>query len=40
VAYDTMARRSEVVAINFEDFSFMEEGSGRVITADMQVMLG
>jgi integrase len=31
VAYDTMARRSEVVAMDVEDFSFMEDGSGRVI---------
>jgi integrase len=31
VAYDTMARRSELVALDVEDFSFMEDGSGRVI---------
>jgi integrase len=31
VAYDTMARRSELVSMNVEDFSFMEDGSGRVI---------
>jgi integrase len=31
VAYDTMARRSEVVAMDVEDFTFMEDGSGRVI---------
>lgn len=31
VAYDTMARRSELVAMDVEDFTFMEEGSGRVI---------
>ncbi|MGA2189818.1 MAG: tyrosine-type recombinase/integrase [Steroidobacteraceae bacterium] len=31
VGYDTMARRSELVAIVVEDFSFMEDGSGRVI---------
>jgi integrase len=31
VAYDTMARRSELVAMDVEDFSFMEDGSGRVI---------
>jgi integrase len=31
VAYDTMARRSEVVAMDVEDFVFMEDGSGRVI---------
>jgi integrase len=31
VAYDTMARRSEIVAMDVEDFSLMEDGSGRVI---------
>jgi integrase len=31
VAYDTMARRSELVALDVEDLSFMEDGSGRVI---------
>jgi integrase len=31
IAYDTMARRSEVVAMDVEDFGFMEDGSGRVI---------
>jgi integrase len=31
VAYDTMARRSELVAIDVEHVSFMEDGSGRVI---------
>jgi integrase len=31
VAYDTMARRSELVAMDVEDFSFLEDGSGRVI---------
>ena len=31
VAYDTMARRREVVAMDVEDFAFMEDGSGRVI---------
>jgi site-specific recombinase XerC len=31
VAYDTMARRSELVAMDVEDFSFMEDGSGRVM---------
>ena len=31
VAYDTMARRSELVAMDVEDFTFMEDGSGRVI---------
>jgi integrase len=31
VAYDSMARRSEVVAMDVEDFTFMDDGSGRVI---------
>ncbi len=31
VAYDTMARRSELVSMNVEDFGFMDDGSGRVI---------
>jgi integrase len=31
VAYDTMARRSELVALDVEDFSFMDDGSGRVL---------
>ena len=31
VAYDTMARRSELVAMDVEDFSFMEDGSARAI---------
>jgi integrase len=31
VAYDSMARRSELVAMDVEDFGFMEDGSGRVI---------
>ena len=31
VAYDTMARRSEIVAMDVEDFGFMEDGSGRVM---------
>jgi integrase len=31
VGYDTMARRSELVAINVEDFSFLSDGSGRVL---------
>jgi integrase len=31
VGYDTMARRSELVALNVEDFSFMDDGSGRVL---------
>src|SRR5450631_3316997 len=30
VGYDTMARRSELVALDLEDFSWMEDGSGRV----------
>jgi len=29
--YDTMARRAELVALNVEDFSFMEDGSGRAM---------
>jgi hypothetical protein len=29
VAYDTMARRSELVALDVEDFGFMDDGSGR-----------
>jgi integrase len=31
VAYDTMARRSELVAMDVEDSGIMEDGSGRVI---------
>jgi integrase len=31
VAYDTMARRSELVALNVEDLRFMEDGTGRVL---------
>jgi len=31
VGYDTMARRSELVALNVEDFSFLNDGSGRVL---------
>ena len=31
VAYDSMARRSELVAMDVEDFGFVEDGSGRVI---------
>ena len=31
VAYDTMARRSELVEMDVEDFSFIENGAGRVI---------
>jgi integrase len=31
VGYDTMARRSELVALNIEDFSFLADGSGRVL---------
>ncbi len=31
VAYDTMARRSELVAMDVEDFSWMDDGSGRVL---------
>lgn len=31
VAYDTMARRSELVAFNVGDFKFLEDGSGRAL---------
>jgi integrase len=31
VGYDTMARRSELVALDVEDFSFLSDGSGRVL---------
>lgn len=31
VAYDTMARRSELVALNVDDIQFEEDGSGRAI---------
>jgi site-specific recombinase XerD len=31
VAYDTMARRSELVALNLEDVTFMPNGSGTVL---------
>jgi integrase/recombinase XerD len=31
VGYDTMARRSELVALNVEDFRFLSDGSGRVL---------
>ncbi len=31
VAYDTMARRSELVALDVEDFRWMDDDSGRVI---------
>jgi integrase/recombinase XerD len=31
VGYDTMARRSELVSLNLEDFSFLNDGSGRVL---------
>jgi integrase len=31
VAYDTMARRSELVALDVEDFSWMDDGTGRVL---------
>jgi integrase len=31
VGYDTMARRSELVALDVEDFSWMDDGSGRVL---------
>jgi integrase len=31
VAYDTMARRAELVALNLEDFTFLPDGTGRVL---------
>jgi hypothetical protein len=31
VAYDTMGRRSALVALDVEDFSFLSDGTGRVI---------
>lgn len=31
VGYDTMARRSELVALDVEDFSFLNDGTGRVL---------
>jgi integrase len=31
VAYDTMARRSELVALNLEDFDFLPDGTGRAL---------
>ena len=31
VAYDTMARRSELVALDVEDLEFLEDGTGRVL---------
>lgn len=31
VAYDTMARRSELVALNLGDVTFLEDGSGRAL---------
>jgi integrase len=31
MAYDTMARRGELVALNVEDLQFMEDGTGRVL---------
>jgi integrase len=31
VAYDTMARRSEVVAFNVDDFRFLTDGTGRAL---------
>lgn len=31
VAYDTMARRSELVALNRGDFKFLDDGSGRAL---------
>ncbi|MDP8988695.1 MAG: tyrosine-type recombinase/integrase [Acidobacteriota bacterium] len=31
VGYDTMARRSELVALDVDDFSFLSDGTGRVL---------
>jgi integrase len=31
VAYDTMARRSELVAFDFDDFQFLTDGTGRAL---------
>lgn len=31
VAYDTMARRSELIAFNLEDFDFLPDGTGRAL---------
>jgi integrase len=31
VAYDTMARRSELVALDLDDFDFLPDGTGRVL---------
>ena len=31
VGYDAMARRSELVALDVEDFSFLSDGTGRVL---------
>jgi integrase len=31
VAYDTMARRSELIALNLEDIDFLPDGTGRVL---------
>lgn len=31
VAYDTMARRAELVALSIEDFTFLPDGTGRVL---------
>jgi integrase len=31
VAYDTMARRAELVALDLEDFTFLPDGTGRVL---------
>jgi len=31
VAYDTMARRSELVALNVQDYRFLTDGTGRVL---------
>lgn len=31
VGYDTMARRGELLALDVEDFGFLDDGSGRVL---------
>jgi hypothetical protein len=31
VAYDTMVRRAELVALDLEDFTFLPDGTGRVL---------
>jgi integrase len=31
IAYDTMARRAELVALDIDDFTFLPDGTGRVL---------